>query len=103
LFGLKKVSQFPSEWNSQISKTPTLAGPFLFDKKGWEYFNSCVNKVYQKRRVGIPIEEYKDYRAGKLVMARCILEAIGKTDCIRSSSMWMNMAYGSGKRYSMEK
>jgi len=103
LFGLKTVSQFPPEWKSQISKSPTLAGPFLFDKKGWEYFNSCVNKVYQKGHVGIPIEEYKDYRARKLVMARRILEAIGKTDCIRSSSMWMNMAYKSRKRYSMEK
>jgi hypothetical protein len=97
------VSQFPPEWESQISKTPTLADPFLFDKKGWEYFKSCVNKVYQKGHVGIPIEEYKDYQARNLVMARPIVEATGKSDCIRSSSMWMNMAYTSGKRYSMEK
>jgi hypothetical protein len=50
-----------------------------------EYFNSCVSEVYQKGWVGIPIEEYKDYRVRKLVMARpfFILEGIGKTvDCV---------------------
>jgi hypothetical protein len=43
LLGLKTVSQFPPGWKSHISKTPPLADPFFFEKKGWEYFESCVN------------------------------------------------------------
>ena len=51
--GLYQASRWPKYWEKYIPKYANLSAPWELNKSAWEYFNNCVNQVYQKEFIKI--------------------------------------------------
>jgi hypothetical protein len=59
LDGLYKASRLPKDWHRHIARHGNLEAPFEFNEAGWNYYDHCINKVYRKEWVMVPIYQYE--------------------------------------------
>jgi hypothetical protein len=58
LSSLHHIAKGPSDWAKYIPQHPDLSHPFKFNMSAWKYYYSQVNKVYQKTKVFVSMEDY---------------------------------------------